>query len=505
MTDAMINNASIGPGTRGFTKAQLYSTASYKGKDLSGVWLWDLDASEWNLSTQNLTGTQFRNVNLTGADLSNSILTDAVLGGSLVNTNFAAAVVKGTYFGNATSRGFTREQLYSTASYKAKDLGAVKFYGSDLSGWDLSGQNLTGASFRSATLNGTNLSGSIVKGVEFSDTRAFTNETLYSTLSYQTKDLSEISLWLDGNSGWDLSSQNLTGAFLAVVTPTGVNLQQADLTNGSISGADISRVDMTDAIVKGAGFSSSLTEQQLYSTASYKAKDLVAIKLYPVGMSGWNFEGQNMAFAFLGDVAGANFRGANLVRASISYPMVTGADFSFADTRGTQNLYVPTNAIIRNTILLGRFDPGTRNLSVGEVLVIRDYDTIQLIYDAVLPVRVSDRFANRGQLRFLFDEDDWGSIVSFQPGIPVELGGSLELAFANGVDATSQIGRTFDLFDWTGVNPTGTFTVVSDYSWDTSRLYTTGEVTLIPEPVVPALLLSAAAILLAAARSVCRR
>jgi hypothetical protein len=54
----------------------------------------------------------------------------------------------------------------------------------------------------------------------------------------------------------------------------------------------------------------------------------------------------------------------------------------------------------------------------------------------------------------------------------------LDLTFAADVDVASQIGRTFDLFDWTGVTPTGTFNVTSPYTWSLSNLYTTGEVTL---------------------------
>ena len=125
---------------------------------------------------------------------------------------------------------------------------------------------------------------------------------LYSTRSYSVKDLASIGLLLDANTTWELSNQNLTGAHLSVATSAVVNLRQANLTDGSISG-DISHVDLTDAIVTGAGFSSSLTERQLYATASYKAKRLGAIGAYQVDMSGWNFEGQEMAFAFLGEVA----------------------------------------------------------------------------------------------------------------------------------------------------------------------------------------------------------
>jgi hypothetical protein len=110
-----------------------------------------------------------------------------------------------------------------------------------------------------------------------------------------------------------------------------------------------------------------------------------------------------------------------------------------------------------------------------------------------------------GTLRMVFEADAWDSTISFAPGIPVTLDGTLELTFADNVNLTSQVGRTFDLFDWTGVNPIGAFAISSPYSWDLSNLYTTGQVTLtaIPEPATPALLLVAAICTLSGSR--CRR
>ena len=55
--------------------------------------------------------------------------------------------------------------------------------------------------------------------------------------------------------------------------------------------------------------------------------------------------------------------------------------------------------------------------------------------------------ANGGTLQVLFDEAHWDSTISFQPDIPVTLGGSLALMFATGVDLNSQVGHTFDIFD----------------------------------------------------------
>jgi hypothetical protein len=85
-----------------------------------------------------------------------------------------------------------------------------------------------------------------------------------------------------------------------------------------------------------------------------------------------------------------------------------------------------------------------------------------------------------GALRMVFEADAWDSTISFAAGIPVALGGTLELTFAADVNPASQVGRTFDLFDWSGVTPTGQLQVQvpTDTLWNTSRLYTAGEVTV---------------------------
>jgi hypothetical protein len=85
----------------------------------------------------------------------------------------------------------------------------------------------------------------------------------------------------------------------------------------------------------------------------------------------------------------------------------------------------------------------------------------------------------------VFDADPWDSLISFAPGIPVTRGGALEPTCASDVNLASQVGRTIDLFDWTGVNPTGAFTISSPYTWNLSNLYTTGEVTLTALAAIP--------------------
>jgi hypothetical protein len=69
------------------------------------------------------------------------------------------------------------------------------------------------------------------------------------------------------------------------------------------------------------------------------------------------------------------------------------------------------------------------------------------------------------------------------------------IAFADGVNLASQIGRTFHLFDWTGVAPIGEFNIVSPFLWDASRLYSAGEITMVGVPEGSSVTLLALALL----------
>jgi hypothetical protein len=176
-----------------------------------------------------------------------------------------------------------------------------------------------------------------------------------------------------------------------------------------------------------------------------------------------------------------------------------GADFSAADLRNAGNIRDLAPALSRNTILS---DGRIRGLATGadDTLNVRDYDPTPS--GRSIPIRVEDRMiiGTDARLRLFFEADPWDSTISFQPNIPVDLGGSLELAFAKGADPARQIGRTFKLFDWTGVTPNGRFEVVSDYQWNTANLYSTGEVKMIPEPAT--WLMAVCALILVAASCV---
>ena len=399
--------------------------------------------------------------------------------------NLTGAEVRGANFENTTSRGFTASQLYSTASYQAQDLTGIHLNNNDLSGWVFAGQNLTKASFNHATLTNSDFSRANLTYAGFD----------YATLTNA-----------------DFRQANLTNASFWYAALTDADFSRANLTNAYFSYASLTNADLTGAEVRGANFGSTtrrgfFTASQLYSTASYQAQDLAGIHLGSNDLNGWNFAGQNLANANFryAVITNTNFRQAYLTNVDFVFATLTYVDLTGADLRGTSYVNL-RNAIVTNLILRDGAIDGL-NLSGDQSLLVRDYDGNPDASTPIdsMPVTIKQQFMmeNGGDLQLRFEADAWGSTISFEPGIPVSLGGTLNLDFAADVEMASQVGRTLNLFDWTGVLPTGEFTVESPYAWNLTDLYSTGEVTFlgVPEPSSYLLLLFAALALLPSVRA----
>jgi uncharacterized protein YjbI with pentapeptide repeats len=352
----------------------------------------------------------------------------------------------------------------------------ARLAGANLTDANLAGANLTNADLDYATLSGANLTGTIFSGATFNYTTilgGLTKEQFYSTANYQQKDLRGIrfglSLCLCGTplndlTGWDLSGQ--------------------DLTNANLGLSILRDVDFAGAIVTGtslAGTSNGFTKQQLYSTRSYQQRNLRGIDLSGNNLSGWDLRGQDLSSANLGSAT------------------LTGADLSAADLRGAIGSNF-AHAAVKNLIRPEGTVLGLE-LANSDQLVVRDDNGIpgpprsDLNWTprprSPIAITVHEHFvmSDSGTLRFIIEPDPWNSLISFEPGIPVQLGGTLDLTFAADMDVRTQIGRTIHLFNWTGVRPSGEFAIRRPYLWDVSRLYTTGEVTLIAIPEPPAIVI----------------
>jgi uncharacterized protein YjbI with pentapeptide repeats len=308
----------------------------------------------------------------------------------------------------------------------------------------------------------------------FGRSSGITLAQLYSTASYQAHDLSGISLFGHNLAGANFAGQNLANANFSYATLTGADFTEANLADANFFYATLSDADFSHAILSGA-------------------------YIYSATLTGANFGEANLTYVTFGraNLTGADFHKANLANAIFYEDTFTGTDFSAADARGATYLDL-SSATTTNLI---RPDGHINGLVLdgGGLLVVRDYDgnanpPHPLPPIPPLSIVTDDHFAMGpgGTLRMVFEVDGWDSTISFAPGIPVTLGGTLELTFADNVNLAGQLGRTFDLFNWTGVTPTGVFAISSRYMWDLSNLYSTGEITLIavPEPATARLLLA---------------
>jgi uncharacterized protein YjbI with pentapeptide repeats len=470
---ADFTNADIRGANITLTEAQLDSTASFKNHDLTGLHFLE-DGTGWNLSGLNLSNCVFYDTTLTG-------------------TQFTGSQINGANFGYATLSGFTQTQLKSTASYQNHDLSGVDLSENDLSGWNFTGQKLSGTSFVDCTLTGTTFDGADVRGANFTlfDTSkaGLAAAQLYSTGSYQSHDLSGIGLSGVNLSGWDFSGQNLTGASLSFTKVDGANFKKANLTNAFLSGSSLVGANFCSAIGHGADFS--LTA---LNNAKFIHADFSGAKFDGAYMDNTDFTGANLSGATFGYDSGSttmyfvSFRDANLQNTQFdSYPNVD-VDMSGADLRGGPGpvFFYATNPITYNTIGGdGSIVGGIISLAVGQTMYIRNYAGTPAYGTGPIPIYVNQSLSMQGgTLKILLDANTWNSTISFGQFATADLEGKLALDFTDGVDVSSQIGRTFDLFDWTNVTTTGQFEVDSPYVWDLSQLYTTGDVTLIsvPEP-----------------------
>ena len=195
------------------------------------------------------------------------------------------------------------------------------------------------------------------------------------------------------------------------------------------------------------------------------------------------------------------------MRTSFIDPQGAAADMSFADLRGANVRHDgPLALLMRNTIMPDGHIQGL-TLTAGEQLTVRDYPHNDEQRDIRVIVRDSMLMDREATLKLMlkWDEDDPWTPISFASGTAVLLSGRMELSFgAGGVPYLGEDhkgGLTFEMFDWRGASVNGSFAEIitpSGTTWDLSRLYTAGEVTLIPEPA--SVVVFASAILLLASR-----
>jgi uncharacterized protein YjbI with pentapeptide repeats len=465
-----------------------FSHANLTNADFSGYVGFDpADPGVYYYLGADLTGVSFVQANLTGANFVAATLSGANLTGTEVRgANFPRASVEYFPYYGAVFGGISLAQLYSTASYQAHDLTGIGLSGNSLGGANLAGQNLASANFSGANLTGAALTGAEIRNANFNRQYPYLGyggglnlPQLYSTASYLAHDLNGVALAGNDFTGASLAGQNLANATFHGATMANADLSGATLTNARFSafyylypGANLSGAKLTRADLANADFSSSY---------DLDGADLTGADLSQARLTNAKFNGLAVpVYDDDGAVIGEEIhQGANLTGANLSGADARGANFQYATLTGANT----TNLIQSNGHIAGL------NLTSSASLVVRDYDGNPPAAPPTgpLPIVVDQHLAMNatGTLQLVFDADPWDSTISFAPGISVVRGGTLELTFAKDVNLASQLGRTIDLFDWAGVNPTGAFNVSSPYTWDLSKLYTTGEVTLTSLAAIP--------------------
>jgi hypothetical protein len=271
--------------------------------------------------------------------------------------------------------------------------------------------------------------------------------------------------------------RSLKGVNLRNVAIPGADLSEFDLSDADLTSADVHLVNFNEANIRGASLSDTtargFTEIQLQSTESYRENDLSGVRFALNDMRGWSFAGIDLTDAefFRANLRLANFRDAELQSARFSL-----ADLEFADFRGAKNAQLDERASSSDPIWpdgsVSHFyiEPGDSFTLENHVLPIRAISGLYIPPNATLAVE--------------FDGSDWGStITTIAAQTLTTILGNLHLQFAPGVDRNDLIGNKFDLFDW-GMplrNQDRFAKITGDPSlaWDTSELYTSGEVTFL--------------------------
>ena len=261
-------------------------------------------------------------------------------------------------------------------------------------------------------------------------------------------------------SYWNTASHNLRYGDFRSTDLNHSNFGYSWLDCAHFGGADLTSADLSSAMLTSANLSDANLTWAGLCRATLTGADLTSANLYQ-----------------------ATVTGADLILANLESATLTGANLTLADTRKAQGASLG-EAVTRNTILPDGTVAGL-TLLASDTLVVRNCDL-------GITVQAAMTFDPSAVIEFRLENGVWGSTVTPAPAVVPDLGGTLQLRFADGVDPALLVGKTFDLFDWSGpLEADNRFDGVRSEPgvlWGLRALYTTGEVTLVPEPATLSLL-----------------
>jgi uncharacterized protein YjbI with pentapeptide repeats len=224
-----------------------------------------------------------------------------------------------------------------TASLAGADLSGIDLYGARLAGTaDLSGANLSGARLTGLTAeSGANLAGADLTGADLSAAVLSPGVRL---------------------AGANFAKAKLGGAHLYTADAAGASFSGADLSGTDLDFLDLSTVNLAGATMTGTFVNQTLFAAKLAGVRL--SKPIVTIGSGPAGLpnhdfgasnlSNWFFGGQSSSV--IGNLAGADFRHANVASLSFSDVDLTGARFpkgakSQLDFSGGLQIYFASGVI----------------------------------------------------------------------------------------------------------------------------------------------------------------
>ncbi|MBQ7109780.1 MAG: pentapeptide repeat-containing protein [Thermoguttaceae bacterium] len=395
---------------------------------------------------------------LNGGDFSGFDLTNAVVFAPNANLGFKldGATIRGLRVvdGRGSEGAITKEALYSTKSWKQKNLRGVRFTSTfDLRGADFSGCDLTdayfatsleGAKFDGATINGCrferwcwadapegddlsqrpltvelleksangrgaqeNLASLI--GVEFPEEiqNRLDRRRFESREAFAKKDFSGATLRFRDMSGWDLRGFDLSGC--EIITSS---LEGADLTGATIDGATFTQLVGDKKINEYQSLNLSrmkvlLTGAQLASTTTYERDDWRGVSLIgKLDFTGFKF---------------GNWKGARINQ----YGGFEGADFTDAEIYGVFHSTYPRPEYVEKT----------RTFKEGRL----NYD--EFFYSEREVAELQRRYAlfkEKGAEALQAEDDAWEAALADKRIFYVYLRNSLNGAAAAGASSLSE-------------------------------------------------------------------
>jgi uncharacterized protein YjbI with pentapeptide repeats len=236
----------------------------------------------------------------------------------------------------------------------------------NLEGADLTGANLANAKLDLSRLANANFAGATVHGASFAGAghTGLSREQLYSTASYQEKDLRGISFsttvafYPVGSdlSGWDFNGQDLTGAMFVFTMLPEANLEGANLLGANLSYATVTNADLEGAILHSADLSRA-------------------------NLSGANLQSANLSYS--------SIISANLTRAAMEGAKLANANVNLADTRGSTGLDL-TGANLSNVI---QPDGRITSLRLPTPTAPNPHQTLVAYPGVAIPIRFDEGFS----------------------------------------------------------------------------------------------------------------